>query len=131
MTENRYITPGTGAYEVAGQQVGLRMSPLFEALLNSARHLLRLPQPQPTAAVLIAQTAIEVCTERIITRWLHSRGATYLYKWVDDQLVNYNVYHSHVKALYKAVTEDRPSQINSFGPRASQGARGIAERHCS
>ena len=99
--------PGTGKLAGAGEAVSIRMSPLFEALLNSARHLIGLrPVSAASAGVIIAQTAIEVCTERIISRFLAGGGAAFLHPWIDGRLTNYNVAREDVKALYKAVTED-------------------------
>lgn len=99
--------PGTGKLAAVGEAVSIRMSPLFEALLNSARHLIGLgPASAASAAVIITQTAIEVCTERVISRFLAGRGAAFLHPWIDDPLTNYNVAREDVKALYKAVTED-------------------------
>lgn len=110
--EDTPITPKVASLQLGSDAVTIRMSPLFEALRNSARHLIKEPPPsspwvkQPSAAVIIAQTAIEVCTERIITRSLVRRGAEFLSDWVDGRLPNYNVFREDVKALYKAVTED-------------------------
>ncbi len=47
----------------------VRISPLFEALLVCADGLLTRAH-QSSAAVLVAQTAIEVCTQRLITKLL-------------------------------------------------------------
>jgi hypothetical protein len=110
--EDTSITPGGTSLQFGSDAPGIRLSPLFEALRNSARHLITEPAPssppikQPSAAVIIAQTAIEVCTERIITRSLVRRGAEFLSDWVDGRVPNYNVFREDVKALYKAVTED-------------------------
>jgi hypothetical protein len=98
------ITPESGALGIEGQRPSIRLSPLFEALLNSTRQLIS--SGQPTAAVVIAQAAIEVCTERLVTKSLVLRGGAFLQDWIDDRLPNYNVFNEGVKALYKAVTED-------------------------
>jgi hypothetical protein len=98
------ITPEAGSSGMEGHLPGIRLSPLFEALLNSTRHLISIRQP--TAAVVTAQTAIEVCTERLISKSLALRGAAFLDAWIDDRLRSYNVESDHVKSLYKAVTED-------------------------
>ena len=83
----------------------VRISPLFEALLHSANGLLK--ADNPSAAVLVAQTAIEVCTERLITRLLDKRGASFLAEWIDDSLVNYNIASEKVRKLYEAVSTDK------------------------
>ena len=83
----------------------VRISPLFEALLHSANGLLK--ADNPSAAVLVAQTAIEVCTERLITRLLDKRGTSFLAEWIDDSLVNYNIASEKVRKLYEAVSTDK------------------------
>jgi hypothetical protein len=111
MTDNP-ITPGTDSLGIEGYRPGIRLSPLFEALLNSTRHLITIQQP--TAAVVIAQTAIEVCTERLISKSLVLRDAAFLQAWIGDRLLNYNVFREDVKALYKAVTEDTTITNQNF-----------------
>jgi len=101
------ITPFTGGLVITGESVSIKMSPLFEALLNSSRHLIKLgPASAASAAVIIAQTAIEVCTERVISRFLARDVAADLHSWIVGRLINYNVARKDVKALYKAVTKD-------------------------
>jgi alkylation response protein AidB-like acyl-CoA dehydrogenase len=81
--------------------------PLFTMLLISARHLSESELGgAASAAVMIAQTAIEVCTERAISRLLAGGAAAFLHPWIDRRLSNYNVYREDVKGLYKVVTED-------------------------
>ena len=106
MTEDVTHTPPPASMALTGHDPTVRLSPLFEALLNSARHLLQLTPPQPSAAVIIAQTAIEVCTERVISKFIDRRGLTFLRAWIEDRLVNYNIQRDDVKALYKALTQD-------------------------
>jgi hypothetical protein len=106
------ITPEAGSLVTEGHRPGIRLSPLFEALLNSTRHLITIRQP--TAAVVIAQTAIEVCTERLVSKSLALRGAAFLQAWIDDRLLNYNLAREDVKALYKAVTEDTTITDQNF-----------------
>src|SRR5262245_7584407 len=78
--ESPQLEPRTEHLGAVGQPVSVAVSPLFEALLNSARQLLAIGQHG--AAVLIAQTAIEVCTERVIARSLQQGGAAFLRDWI-------------------------------------------------
>ena len=98
--------PGGTAGAAAGTNNPLvRISPLYEALLHSADGLANRVH-QHTVAVLVAQTAIEVCTDRLITKLLDQRGAKFLEKWIDDRLPNYNIGNEQVRKLYEAVSSD-------------------------
>ena len=102
--EDTPITPNVGGLVLVGDAPTVRISPLFEALLNSAGQLLK--DGHPSAAVLVAQTAIEVCTERIVSKFIAARGATFLSKWIDDRLDNYNIFNEAVRRLYQALSSD-------------------------
>jgi len=47
-----------------------------------------------------------VCTERILTKFLDKRGASFVSEWIDDSLVNYNIGSERVRDLYQAVSGD-------------------------
>jgi len=90
---------------ITGQKAIIKISPLFEALLNSADGQSNRVH-QHSAAVLVAQTAIEVCTQRLITKLLDKRGGKFLEDWIDDRLQNYNIRNETVRKLYEAVSLD-------------------------
>jgi hypothetical protein len=98
------LTPNAGDLSMVGEKPIVKISPLFEALLHSANGLLK--GEHYSAAILVAQTAIEVCTERLVGKFLDKRGASFLDKWVDDRLQNYNIFNSAVRTLYEAVSGD-------------------------
>jgi len=102
---NPVIIPPTADLVVTGESVSIKLSPLFQALLNSATHLLSIGQHG--AAVLVAQTAIEVCTERVIAKSLEKRGAGFLQGWIHLRTRPYSLGTSpKTKALYQLVTGD-------------------------
>jgi hypothetical protein len=92
------LTPRAASAASATERPIVKISPLFEALLNSADGLLSRVN-QPSAAVLIAQTAIEVCTERLITKLLDKRGVKFLEDWIDARLPNYEIFNPTVRPL--------------------------------
>jgi hypothetical protein len=99
-----------------GEHVSIKLSPLFQALLNSATHLLSIGQHG--AAVLVAQTAIEVCTERIIATSLEKRGAGFLQEWIQSRTRPYTPGASEpTKALYQLLTGDDGIAQAPFWPR--------------
>lgn len=91
--------------QIKGQTPGVKISPLYEALLVSAHGLWERAK-QPNAAVLVAQTAIEVCTQRLITKLLDQRGGKFLEDWIGERLQNYNIRNEMVRKLYEAVSSD-------------------------
>jgi transcriptional regulator with XRE-family HTH domain len=101
---NYRIEVGTGEVVVVGESVSLRISPLFEALLNSATHLLSIGQSG--AAVLVAQSAIEVCTERIIAKSLERPGIAFLQDWIQSRVPNHAPTSDATRKLYQLLTGD-------------------------
>src|SRR5690348_11607485 len=99
------LTPSTYDCVMASDPPTVKISPLYDALLHSADGLSNRVH-QHSVAVLVAQTAIEVCTQRLITKLLDQRGATFLEKWIDDRLQNYNIRTETVRKLYEAVSSD-------------------------
>jgi hypothetical protein len=114
------VTPRTAGDAVSialtGEKAVIKISPLFEALLNSADGLLTRVN-QPSAAVLVAQTAIEVCTARLIGKLLDKLGASILEYWIDNRLQNYNIANETVRSLYQALSSDTQIAQQSFWQR--------------
>jgi len=99
------VTPGAAGAQAGTNNPLVRISPLYEALLNSADALSNRVH-QHSAAVLVAQTAIEVCTQRLIGKLIQARGVAYLDKWMRKQMRNYNIVNSPVRELYEALSSD-------------------------
>jgi hypothetical protein len=127
------LTPFTGELVATGESVSIKLSPLFQALLNSARHLLS--SGQHSAAVLVAQTAIEVCTERVIAGSLEKRGAGFLREWIDSRTRPYTLgTGGPTKSLYELLTGDQGIDRAPFWRRLTDhvkrrhavGHRGLA-----
>jgi hypothetical protein len=93
----------------------VRVSPLFEALLHAASGLMK--GNNPSAAVFVAQTAIEVCTERLINGLLKARDTEFLGEWIDSRLPSYNIVNKTVRKLYEAVSEDTDLKQQAFWNR--------------
>jgi hypothetical protein len=114
------LTPRTARDDLSmaltGEKSVIKISPLFEALLNSADGLLNRVN-QPSAAVLVAQTAIEVCTERLVSKLLDKRGANFLEDWIDARLPNYNIANETVRSLYQALSSDTQIAQRPFWQR--------------
>jgi hypothetical protein len=87
----------------------VKLSSLFEALLNSASHLAN--THQHGAAVLVAQTALEVCTERIITRSLLVKHRA---RSIPGRFRPYVITTDHTKWLYELLTGDMQIGSQSF-----------------
>jgi len=102
--EDIRLTPDPVPIAIGVTAPTVRISPLFEALLQSANGLLK--GKNFSAAVLVAQTAIEVCTERLITKLLDRRGASFLSGWIDDSLTSYNIGSEKVRKLYQVASGD-------------------------
>ena len=57
-------------------------------------------------AVVTAQMACEVCTERVLRAHFASTGAAFLEEAVDDLLPSYNLANDKVRSVYSALTQD-------------------------
>src|SRR5262249_26760981 len=66
LTADENLKPSVHDLVFASDPAQVKVSPLFEALLHSPNGLLK--GGNPTAAVVSAQTAVEVCTERGLVR---------------------------------------------------------------
>jgi hypothetical protein len=111
--EDIRLTPDPVPIAIGVTAPTVRISPLFEALLQSANGLLK--GKNFSAAVLVAQTAIEVCTERLITKLLDRRGASFLSRWIDDSLTSYNIGSEKVRKLYQVASGDAAIAQQLFG----------------
>jgi hypothetical protein len=74
----------------------------YEVLLDTAKELR--DSGYNDAAIAIAQTACEVCTERVLTDAFTAKGIEYLAKPVDGFVSSYNLGSDRVRKLYTAVT---------------------------
>jgi hypothetical protein len=108
--ESPSLTPQTYDMVTASDVLTVRISPLFEALLNSASGLLK--GRHYGAAVLVAQTAIEVCTERIIARALGPRAEAFHQEWLDKRTRPYILGSTKdtAKEIYQLLTGDEITQ---------------------
>jgi hypothetical protein len=117
MGGNVSLTPGSTPDATAGRNnPTVKISSLFEALLTSSHGLLTRVN-QPSAAVLVAQTAIEVCTARLIGKLLDKLGASVLEDWINKRLQNYNIANETVRPLYQALSSDTQIAQQPFWPR--------------
>ena len=57
-------------------------------------------------AVVTAQMACEICTERVLRAYFKSSGASFLEQAVDDLLPSYNLANEKVRSVYSALTKD-------------------------
>lgn len=64
-------------------------------------------QGQYKEAVILAQTAVELFTERILGRLYVTRQIEYLRDPLEHLLINYNIGNSKVSRLYIALSEDQ------------------------
>jgi hypothetical protein len=76
----------------------------FEVLLEAAKRLR--DDGHPEAAIVTAQTACEVCTERVMTETFLRRRIDYLSDPLGRLLPNYNIGNDRVRKIYEAVTND-------------------------
>jgi hypothetical protein len=102
---------------VVGMVATVRIGPLFQSLLNSAQQLLS--DHHYGAAVLVAETAIEVCTERIIARALEKAKAGSLGDWITTSLRGrpYILTNPRITDLYKRLTGDAQIAQSPFWSR--------------
>jgi hypothetical protein len=98
---------------VVGMVPTVKIGPLFRSLLNSAQQLLS--DHHYGAAVLVAETAIEVCTERIIARALGPRAEAFHQEWLDTRTRPYilgSKKRDEAKKIYQLLTGDEITQAS-------------------
>lgn len=61
-------------------------------------------------AVILAQTAVEVFTEKVLGQLYRRRGIAYLKPEFENLLINYNLGNSKVSGLYMALSQDAINQ---------------------
>jgi hypothetical protein len=83
----------------------------YDALLETAGRLRA--DGQHEAAIAMAQTACEVCTETMLQALFRINGITYLVEPVGNLLPSYNLANERVRKLYMAISGD-PIQDESF-----------------
>ncbi len=98
------LRPNTGDAVFASDAPIVKISPLFEALMHSANGLLK--GRHYGAAVLVTETALEVCTQRIIARALDQRNVGSLSDWIGSLRRPYILTTREIRELYEAVTGD-------------------------
>ena len=67
-------------------------------------------QGQYKEAVILAQTALELFTEKILGRLYKVRNIDYLKPQFEHLLINYNIANGKVSGLYMALSEDKITQ---------------------
>jgi hypothetical protein len=84
----------------------------YEALLASAEvwH----EQDQYKEAVIMAQTSLELFTEKVLGHLYKARNIEYLKPAFESLLINYNIGNSKVSRLYMALSEDSAIKQQPF-----------------
>jgi hypothetical protein len=73
-------------------------------LLEAAGDMLK--RERYEVAVVTAQMACEICTERVLRAYFLARGVSFLEDSVDDLLPSYNLSNDKVRKVYVALTSD-------------------------
>ena len=76
----------------------------YENLLNAAETAFA--EGQAKDSVIVAQTAVELFTEKILGELYVKRGIEYLKAPFENLLINYNIGNAKVSKLYIALAED-------------------------
>lgn len=76
----------------------------YQSLIDSAESWHE--QGHYKEAVILAQIALELFTEKVLGHLYHARGIGYLKPQFEHLLINYNIGNSKVSDLYVALAED-------------------------
>lgn len=82
----------------------------YENLLNAAETAFA--EGQAKESVILAQTAVELFTEKILGELYVRRHIEYLKAPFENLLINYNIGNTKVSRLYVALAEDDIKQAN-------------------
>lgn len=86
----------------------------YENLLNAAETAFA--EGQAKESVILAQTAVELFTEKVLGELYVRRGVEYLKAPFENLLINYNIGNNKVSKLYIALAEDDIKQTDFWAP---------------
>jgi hypothetical protein len=148
---SRFAGPEASFYD-AGQWTAstyfatVSLPPYHRTLLSAARHYLSRGGGNYRFAVVLAQTACEFLTERVIGHLLEARQVKYLEEWIQGRLRPCHVGNQAVRELCKLLPLDGPIQFsgdfldrygehverrNGVVHRGEQPTKEDAERSCA
>jgi hypothetical protein len=117
----------SGGIRVSGS-ADIKFIPYAEALIDSAQRWI--DANEPSMAIIVLHTAVEVATSRVLSIGLRSKGMADLDEAIGHLVQSYNITNERIRKLYQAVTKDDVTKRPFWGDLVESARRrnGVVHR---